>query len=120
MITKPNTCPHTHCSLKTELFNPSYVVIGYFRKDDNDFEVIAAVNNYQFADDGQALRMLCAMMQAASASGKELIMLAREDLIDVISFTEQDTGTVARLPQDAVVALTFDSEGQTIDYRRLA
>jgi hypothetical protein len=64
--------------------NFSHALIGWMR-DDEDFDVIAAINNYQFADDGQTLRAIVALIQSNMANSENIVVIHREELVDVLS-----------------------------------
>lgn len=72
-----------------DLPNNSHYVIGWFRED-GDFDVVAAVNNYQFADDGQTLRAIVAVIQASMPDSESIVAIRREELIDVIELEEDN------------------------------
>lgn len=73
----------------SDLPNPAKVVIGFFRED-GDFDIIAAVNNYQFADDGQTLRALLALIQANRPDSEDIVVLVRDECLDVLAIPEDE------------------------------
>jgi hypothetical protein len=61
-----------------------YATIGKLRKD-GDFDVIAAINSHQFNDDGQMLAAIYAVIRAGIADSEAVILLERQDVVDVLS-----------------------------------
>lgn len=64
-----------------------YATIGKMR-DDGDLDVIAAINSNQFHDDGQILAAIFAIIRAGVADSEAVIVLERQDVVDVLDLEE--------------------------------